>query len=145
MASGTNHGSPAPGTPASMLGGNAPGDEAPASQWTLAPTHIPDGTYEKSILKGEVKVTKLNADNYMAWAHSMEIMLDAKELFRLVDGTEPMPNATTRPRDHKAWSFDDKQARMWIHTNCEDQQHAHIEHSKTSKYTGRTAREDFIS
>lgn len=78
-------------------------------------------------------MTKLNADNYMAWAHSMEIMLDAKELFRLVDGTEPMPNATARPRDHKAWTFDDKQARMWIHTNCEDQQHAHIEHSKTSK------------
>ncbi|MCJ1467095.1 hypothetical protein MMC07_005717 [Pseudocyphellaria aurata] len=133
---GTSQGSPAPGTPVSMPGGNAPpgGGEAPASQWSAqAPTNILDGTYEKAILKGEIMVTKLNADNYMAWAHGMEIVLDAKELFSLVDGTEPMPNAMTRPRDSKAWSLDDKQARMWIHTNCEEQQHAHIEHCKISK------------
>lgn len=56
-----------------MLEENAP---APAS-WTLAPTHFPDETYKKTILKGDIKVTKLNEDNYIAWAHSMEIMLDA--------------------------------------------------------------------
>ena len=70
-----------------------PGENAPSPASTS--NNIPDGTYEKAIFKGEVKVTKLNADNYMAWVHSMKIMLNAKELFRLVDGTEPMPNATT--------------------------------------------------
>lgn len=50
----------------------------------------------------------------MAWAHSMELMLDAKELWRLVDGTELKPDVATRPQDSKAWSFDVKQARMWI-------------------------------
>ena len=90
-----------PKTPESMPGerptrenaprGNAPGGGTSA----LASSNIPDGTYKKSVLKREIKVTKFNADNYMAWAHSMEIMLDAKELFRLVDGTEPMPNAMT--------------------------------------------------
>ncbi|MCJ1469940.1 hypothetical protein MMC07_008584 [Pseudocyphellaria aurata] len=72
MANNGIQGSPAPGTPASMPGGNAPpgGGKAPALQCTAqAPTNIPDRTYEKAILKGEIKVTKLNADNYIAWAH----------------------------------------------------------------------------
>lgn len=63
----------------------------------------------------------------------MEIMLNAKCLFKVVNGTKPMSDARTRPNDYKAWDFDDKQARMWIHTNCEDQQHARIQHLITSK------------
>lgn len=125
-------GSPAPRTPASMLGGNAAPGGGEGS-WKLAPTHIPDGSYAKAILKWEIKVTKLNADNYIAWAHNMEAMLDAKDLLRHVLGTEPTPDPITRPKDHKAWWFGDKQARMWIRINCEDQQHAHIDHAKTSK------------
>lgn len=69
----------------------------------------------------------------MAWVHNMEVLLDAKEPLRHATGTEPLPDPTTRPKDQKAWCFDDKQARMWIRANCEDQQHAHIDNCKTSK------------
>lgn len=77
----------------------------------------------------------------MAWAHSMELMLDAKELWRLVDGTKLKPDVATRPQDSKAWSFDDKQARMWLDSNCEDQQHAHVNCRETYKEAWNTLRQ----
>lgn len=53
--------------------------------------------------KGEIKVTKLNQDNYVAWAKAMEIMLDAKDFWRFIEGSEPRLDKTTRLKDHKNW------------------------------------------
>ncbi len=39
-----------------------------------------DGKYTKAILKDEIKVTKLNPDNYQSWADGIEFLLDAKML-----------------------------------------------------------------
>lgn len=48
-----------------------------------------DRLYVKPILKGEIKVTKLNSDNYQSWADGMELLLDAKMLWPVVSGSEP--------------------------------------------------------
>lgn len=55
---------------------------------------------------------KLNPDNCMAWAHSMEVILDAKELWRNFGSTEPIPDIRTRPKDNKVRWVDNKQVRM---------------------------------
>ena len=82
-----------------------------------------DGTYEKALLKGEIKVDpKLGDDNWQSWSEAMELLLAAKMLWDKVDGTTPCPSITTRPKDNKAWVFDNTQARMWIFVNCETAQ-----------------------
>lgn len=62
----------------------------------------------------------------------MEFLLAAKLLWDKVDGTYPCPSASTRPKDNKAWIFDDTQARMWIFVNCEPEQQIHLRNTKTS-------------
>ena len=44
------------------------------------PLMIADKTYVKAILKNEIKITKLNFDNYQSWADGMQLLLDAKGL-----------------------------------------------------------------
>ena len=123
MASNTD--SPAPGSLAMKMG--------EAIRDPPVPILLPDNSYEKAVRKGEIKVKKVNADNYIDWADSMQLWLDAKELWRLIDGSEPMPDRNSRPKDYKEWCLDDKQARMWIHANCEDPQHPHTKKCTTAK------------
>lgn len=90
----------------------------PASPKSMAASGAPkiDGQYVRAILKGEIKVTKLNSDNYQSWADGTEIFLDATMLSRLGSGTETIPEPETKPVDNKAWRFDDAQAKpgyMW--------------------------------
>lgn len=85
-----------------------------------------NGVYAKVILKGEIKVTKLNSDNYQSWADGMELLLDAKTCWRLVNGTAPTPDPEIRPVGNSAWKFDDAQAKAWIYVSIEDAQHNHI-------------------
>lgn len=67
-----------------------------------------DNTYEKAILKGDIKVDpKLGDNNWQSWSEAMELLLAAKMLWDKVDGTTPCPNTVLRPKDHKAWAFDD--------------------------------------
>ena len=78
--------SAAPETPASM-GAEASG---------------PDGHYTKAIRKGDIKVDpKLSASNYLSWAEDMQLLLEAKKLWRLVSGKVPIPDEHTRPSDHE--------------------------------------------
>ena len=84
------------------------------------------GLYTKAILKGEIKVTHLNSDNYQSWADGMELLLDAKMLWSIVNGSELLPDVNIRPVDYKAWRFDDAQAKAWIYTNMDDAQHNHV-------------------
>ena len=55
--------------------------DRPNGQESLGASQGPDGKYEKAILKGEIKVTKLNSDNYQSWANGIELLLDAKMLW----------------------------------------------------------------
>lgn len=94
---------------------------------------VTDGTYEKAILSGEIKVDpKLGEDNYQTWSETMELLLSARMLWDKIDGTTLCPVASTRPTDNKAWKFDDTQARMWIYMNCEQGQQVHLRGAKTS-------------
>ena len=92
----------------------------------------PDNQYNKAILKGEIKLTKLNAENFQSWSEGMQLLLAAKKLWRLVKGTEKKPDPITRPNDHEAWVTDDDQAKAWIYVNLEDAQHNHIRGQATS-------------
>ena len=58
--------------------------DRPNRQGLSGASQGPDGKYEKAILKGEIKVAKLNLDNYQSWANGMELLLDAKMLWQLV-------------------------------------------------------------
>lgn len=123
----------------------APADSAggPASPENMVASGAPkgpDGQYTKAILKGEIKVTKLNSDNYQSWADGMELLLDAKMLWRLVNGTAPIPDPETRPIDNSAWKFDDAQAKAWTYVNIEDPQHNHLKGQTTSHATWETLR-----
>lgn len=44
----------------------------------------------------------------------------------IIRGMKTRPYPVTRPVDHRAWKFEDTQARMWIYTNLEDSQHNHL-------------------
>ena len=92
----------------------------------------PDGQYIKAVLKGEIKITKLTPDNYQSWSDGMELLLDAKMLWPIVDGSIKAPDPITRPVDYRNWTFDDKQAKAWIYVNIEDSQHNHVKGLKTS-------------
>lgn len=106
----------APETPASM-GADASG---------------PDGRY--AIRKGDIKVEpKLSANIHLSWAKEIQLLLEAKKLWRIVTGKVPMPDEDSRPVDHEEWTHDDTQARMWIRLNCEKNQHSHLRNKKTSK------------
>ena len=41
---------------------------------------IANKTYIKAILKSEIKVIKLNFDNYQNWTNEMQLLLNAKKL-----------------------------------------------------------------
>ena len=84
-----------------------------------------DNQYNKANRKGEIKLTKLNSDNYHSWADGMKILLNAQMMWSLVNGTTQMPSAS-RPRDQTEWMADDSQAKAWIYLNVEDNQHVHI-------------------
>ena len=89
------------------------------------PPQVLDNTYLKGLLKGDIKVTKLNRDNYQSWARNMRISLDAKLLWDLVKGTIPEPDVRIRPNDHRAWWIDNNHAKMWINNNLEEDQQTH--------------------
>ncbi len=76
-----------------------------------------DGQYIKTILKDEIKVTKLNLDNYQSWADGIELLIDAKMLWLVVNSTKPLPNLNTKLIDHKAQKFDDVETNAWIYLN----------------------------
>lgn len=55
--------------------------------------HIADGSYEKAILKGEIKLDpKLGDDNWQTWSEGMELLLTSKILWDKVDGTILCPD-----------------------------------------------------
>ena len=56
--------------------------EVPVSMTTESevPLMIANKTYVKTILKNEIKITKLNSDNYQSWTNEMQLLLDAKRL-----------------------------------------------------------------
>ena len=56
------------------------GASASMTTESRAPLMIADKTYVKTILKSEIKVTKLNSDNYQSWADGMQLLLNAKKL-----------------------------------------------------------------
>lgn len=84
-------------TPTDSAGG-------PASSESTAASGAPkvDGLYIKAILKGKIKVTKLNSDNYQSWADGIELLLDAKMLWRIINGDELVPDPETRPTNNLA-------------------------------------------
>ena len=84
-----------------------------------------DNQYIKANRKGEIKLTKLNSDNYEHWADGMKILFGAKMMWSLVNGIMKMPEAF-RPRDQIEWLADDAQAKAWIYVNVEESQHIHI-------------------
>lgn len=49
---------------------------------------IRNGKYEKIMCKGEIKMTKLNQNNYIAWAKAMEIMFDNKDFLEVYQRIE---------------------------------------------------------
>lgn len=95
--------------------------------------HIPDGSYEKAIFKGDIKLNpKLGDENWQTWSEAMELLLASKMLWDKVDGTTPCPDISTRPMDHKAWNYDDTQARASVYMNCEPTQLIYLRGTTTS-------------
>lgn len=86
----------------------------------------PDNTYKKALLKGNIKINKLEEYNYQEWSETMELYLSAKVLFDKVDGSVFCPNKVLQPNDYKAWKFDDTQVWIWIYANCERSQQVHL-------------------
>lgn len=90
-----------------------------------------DNVYKKALLKGDIKIDKLEEHNYQEWSKTMELYLSAKILFDKVDSSVFCPDKVLWPNDHEAWKFDDTQARMWIYANCERSQQVHLRGTKT--------------
>ena len=72
---------------------------------------IADKTYVKAILKNEIKVIKLNSDNYQNWANEMQLLLNAKKLWSVVGGLKKFSDRVFRSIDYKDWKFDDAQTK----------------------------------
>ena len=92
----------------------------------------PDGQYIKAKLKGPIKLTKLNSENYLSWSDGMRLLLEAKGLWRVVSGSISLPDPNTRPIDNMNWKIDDYHARVWIYDNMRDSQHKYVEGLRTS-------------
>lgn len=99
---GPQQGGSPPETPRPSIGGEI----AAAAQNLL------DKTYQKAHIKGDIKITKLNADNYVQWFNNMKLMHSARNVWRLIDGEEPCSSKNLRPKNHKTWKLDDTNARM---------------------------------
>ena len=84
-----------------------------------------DHSYVKANRKGELKLTKLNSDNYQSWADGMKILLSVKMMWSLINGISKQPGSL-RPIDRMKWLADDVQTKAWIYTNLKDSQHNHI-------------------
>lgn len=76
---------------------------------------------EEAMLKGEIRVTKLNSDIYQSWADGMELLLDRWTRRRnamancLWNGTLPGP--TGQSIQSRNWIFDDDLAKAWIYSS----------------------------
>ncbi|MCJ1268686.1 hypothetical protein MMC22_008574 [Lobaria immixta] len=71
----------------------------------------PDNHYIKAIRKRDIKVDpKLSTSNYLSWAKDIQLLLEAKKLWRLVNSKVPIPAKHTRPSDYKEWIHNDTQA-----------------------------------
>lgn len=62
--------------------------------------------------KNEIKITKLNQNNYIALAKAMEFMLDAKFFWKFIEKSEFRLDTTIRPKNHKNRTHNEKQTRM---------------------------------
>ncbi len=91
-----------------------------------------DGKYTKAILKGEIKVAKFNSENYQGWADGKKLLLEAKMLWQVVNGTKPLLDSNTWLINHQAWKLDNIQVKAWIYRKTEDQQHNHVKKQATS-------------
>ncbi len=74
----------------------------PTSKQASGASKESDSQYIKAIPKSEIKVTKLNSDNYQSWANSIRFFLDAKKRLPIINNTESLPDLNNRPIDHKA-------------------------------------------
>lgn len=61
----------------------------------------------------KMSLKKLNGDNYHNWKFNMELLLQGKDLWDYVDGTETL-SAEANETDKKKWKKADNQARSLI-------------------------------
>jgi hypothetical protein len=75
-------------------------------------------------------VDKFNGENFSIWKFKMEMVLSAKELWDIVDGSEDPPSSDADVKDKKAFDKRAKTAFAIIATNLVDKEMAHIKHCK---------------
>ena len=76
-----------------------------------APTGGPDRDY---YLHGDIKIEpKLGVSNYLSWGEEMQLLLEAKNIWRIISNNIPQPDQETgRTNYHKEWKRDSTQRRM---------------------------------
>ena len=75
---------------------------------------------------------KLNGDNYHSWKFNMELLLQGKDLWDYVDGTEKLDSEAT-DAEKKKWKKGDNQARSNICLSVQENIQIYVRGSKTSK------------
>ena len=75
-------------------------------------------------------VDKFNGDNFSLWKFKMEMILSAKDLWDIVDQSEPPPPSTADEKDKKYYERRFKRAFAVIATNLVDKEMAHIKACK---------------
>ena len=97
----------------------------------VSSTEGDDNQYRKANRKNELKLIKLNSDNYQSWANGMKILLNVKNMWPLITSIVEMP-PSSKSNDCSKWLADDVQTKIWIYTNLKNTQHNHIKKSFTA-------------
>ena len=92
---------------------------------TPEPEAVIDDQYRKINRKNEIKLIKLNSDNYQNWTNDIKILLSVKMMWSLIFETTMMFDLL-KFLDRMKWLIDDVQTKTWIYVNLKNNQHNHI-------------------
>jgi hypothetical protein len=92
-----------------------------------------------------IRIQKLNSDNWHSWKFKMQMVLEEKDLWELVDGTQMQPESEgdldSLSRDKlveyqqqlQSWEKKDRKARATIILGVEDSQLGHVKGAETAE------------
>ena len=78
-------------------------------------------------------IIKLNEINYDTWSLVMKALLVCKDLWDIVNGSEPCPTSNTNPKAIQAYDKKVEQAHTEIILNIKPDQHSHIQEGGSSE------------
>src|SRR4051812_26864353 len=86
------------------------------------------------------QIDKFGGDNFHLWKFKMRMILEEKDLWTIVNGTENRP-ADTDKLAHATYEKRDNRALMIICLNLQDSEMSHIQSSTSAKEAWRTLKE----